>query len=488
MRATLLVSLMLLFTFSGSADVSHIIDVGVENASLETRVELDCDGRCPGGLSWNLPDNGQLEQVEAVNADIRGKDHVNGDSMDLDFSPDIGTDKVVVLMDFSISKPAEEIHDGLYRREFSLPSFSNEETTGEVGADNLLSGKPGYGFETSYGNESMSFQGEGPAYIRIKFGDGEETGYFEYFGDNRGEMQDAYEIPRGMTGLQQDFSRFPVAVIPDEKYNRTLNRWSAGEYFDGVIRLRQSLDDREFKPVLAHEVVHGLNDRKLNWDSTDSSYIDEGTSRFVDHLVRKKMYREGKTDKKPRELFGESVRWDPEKGDGYYRELPSRGSRDRLWLYYSNGRDLMKEWNPQESPEEWRSFGYAYSELIVRYHVMQNNSMSEIYGIVNTENEVEDADRKWDLYADEMEMEPCKYENRSRFERCLNRVQEYDYSIYSAKPDRNHSAPQIKKVQVPEREDESNVTDQLGTVEEVTGNLLERLIRSITQILGELTG
>lgn len=479
---------LLLMISLGAGDVYHDIEADSEDVEMNTTVELECEDDCPvssWSLTWTVPEDSEVLNVTAEKGGVMDWER-SGQNVRVTTEIAVPSDSEKIGIRLRLDRSADEIHDGLYRRQFSLPSFEDVNTSGEVRVENLSSGRISYGFETAYTNDTMQFQGQGPAILRIKFGDGEDTRYFEYFGESRGALIEAYEIPLGMTGLQQEFDRFPVAVLPDKKYNETLNQWSAGEYFNGVIRLRQSLDE-DFKPVLAHEVVHGLNDRALNWDETGSSYFEEGSSRFVDHLVRQKMYREEETEKPPRELFGDSVRYDTEPGDGYYRQLPPRGDREQLWRYYQEEMDFMKDWTPSEAPEEQRGFGYAYSELMVRYYVMNNNSLSEIYGEVDPGKEIESVEEKWGEFSEVMETRPCDYEDRERFDQCLDRVEDHDYQVYSAEPVEKSSNLDVRKVEMPEKTEE-NVTETLSTVETGAQNIFQRFFDSILGALQGLIG
>jgi hypothetical protein len=482
MKKLTLIVLLLSVVGLGAGEVQHRIDAGVDSVEINTTVELECSDQCPvdsWSLTWSVPEEAAVREVKAYRGEVT-QTRTIGDSLRIETDSDSPSDTETVQILMYVDREADEIHDGLYRREFSLPSFKGTETSGYVKADNLLSARMGYGFETGYSGDRMNFSGTGPSILRIKFGDGETTEYFEFFGEKRDDMGDAYRIPLGVTGNQQGFDRFPVAVLPDDKYNETLNRWSAGEYINGVIRIRGSLED-EFKPVLAHEVVHGLNDREFNWDSTSSSYMDEGTSRYVDHLVRKKMYNESETDRPPRELFGDSVRFDSDPNDGYYRELPSKGSREALWNYYKEDREFMKQWNPSDSRPEIRDFGYAYSELLVRNYVAKNNSLSSLYDRLEVNREVESNQEKWEVYSGIMEMRPCDYEDRERFDRCLDRINSYSYPIYSAEPANDTGGLNVKPVELPNREKPDTGPNLDVNVTSVTDEGLETALRSLLE-------
>lgn len=459
MNKVLLLSVLLVaFSFTATADVYHDAEVSEQGMLLNTSIKLECESNCPvnkWSLTWQIPDDAEVLGLEDSIGEI--EDYTLQDNR-IRLTTSSGPKRMneTVLLQLNVTEDSEEIYDGLYQRRISLPGFGGEESSGVVRVDNLISGWKSYGFETSYTDNSMKFQGEGPVNLRLKFGEGEETDYYTFFGEYTGNTSQAYEISIGTTGLEQDFKRFPVASMPSDVYNRTANRWSAGEYLGGSMMIRQELGG-DYIPVLAHETVHGLNDRELNWDRTSSAYFDEGTSEYVEYLVRKKLSSEDREVRPPGEVFGDDVRWDPDPGDGRYSLIPSSGDREELWQYYQNDRDFMKSWSSSDAA--YRNFGYAYSELLIRNHVSEGNKLSELYREIEVDRKVETSEEKWSIYSQHMDMRPCDYDSRQRFNSCLNGVNKYDYTVYSAKPSRNSTNLTVRKLEVPER-----ATDQQDTV------------------------
>lgn len=441
-KLAVLTLLALLFAGLGAGEVFYEVGADEDVMSVNATVILDCDSNCPD-LRWNVPKGAVVVSVR----DGFGTVDYERTGDEIALEPNRRRlENVTFDIRFRIEEEAEEIHNGLYKREVSLAGFSDKRTTGIVESDNLLSGKTGFGFETGFKAGEMRFRGDGPVYLRFKFGKGYETDYFSFFGNFDEEAKDAYEVPVGTLGIYQDFERFPVAVMPDSVYNESVNRWSAGEYVSGSMAIRDSLGE-DFEPVLAHEVVHGLNDRELKWDSTRSSYIDEGISEHIETLVQRKQ------GMRTRNLFGDDVTY-REKADGkiYRYTLPSKGEEDQLWNYYQNDREFMKSWNAMESLPENRRFGYAYSELIIKNYIANmNGSVREIYDRLDVNKEVSDSEEKWSLYSTIFDMTPCEYESRQRFEGCLESVNSYDYPVYSGVPQRGDSVLEIERKKVPNR-------------------------------------
>jgi len=54
-------------------------------------------------------------------------------------------------------------------------------------------------------------------------------------------------------------------------------------------------------------------------------------------------------------------------------------------------------------------------------------------------------------------MTPCKYEDRQRFENCLDEINSYDYPVYSAQPQQDSSTElQIDRLKIPNRTEPSD--------------------------------
>lgn len=456
-KEALVLSIILLFAGSAAAnDAYYELEVGQDEILMNTTVKLECGNeQCPHNwrLSWQMPKDAEILSIEDSRGPIENYEIQNGGIVATS-NQDSERDPETFRMSFRINREAEEIYGGLYKRQFSLRSFEDAKTTGEVRVDNFLSSSTGYGVETSVAENNLSFRSVGPLNLRVKFGQGNRTEYYEFFGGSPENSSMPYEIAVGTTGEQLQVNRLPVALLPGALFNESVSEWSSGEYVSGSAQMRQGLED-EFLPVLAHETVHALNDRKLKWDGTSSSYFEEGTSRHIEYLVKKKLYGEGEIDRPPRELFGESVRFDPDPTDNYYNTLPSKGSADVLWGYYQNDQEFMKQWNPFESRPEYRDFGYAYSELMIKHHlVTTNQSMRDVYTRLDVQKEINDPQEKWSIFTEKMDTTPCKYETREKFDECLENANTYEYEVYSAEPSDDISQSfTVERLEVPERKE-----------------------------------
>jgi len=433
-RKFFLITAFTLICFStASAEVFYEIDANKSSVNMNTTLELECDetsDNCPvnrWNLNWNIPQDAEVITIEDSYGEIE-EYSVRNDYVSIKTNSGERRTSETVKIQMKLDRKAEHIHKGLYKRNINLAGFKDDETTGYLHNPDLISGWTGRGFLASYGKSNMTFKGTGSTSIRVNFGNGNRTEYYEFFRGSPKDTELAYEVSVGMTGLVQDFERFPVALMNPDNYEESVVGWSAGEYVAGSFRMRDDLED-QFLPVLAHETVHGLNERELKWDQTTSTWLDEGTSRYVESMVN--MHLKGKD--RTRKLFGEETTYTETRNGTRYRiTAPSSGDPDRLWSYYQGEDDFMKKWNPHDFPEE-RSFGYAYSELIIRNHVArEDGSLRELYRKLNPSGKVDSNQEKWDLMSQYLDLTPCKYESREKFDECLKQINEYDYEVYRA--------------------------------------------------------
>ena len=487
MKKFLPVILLILASTMVSGQVYHEVNAGTENATVNTTVVLECDPETPScpvnswKLEWTMPENAEVNRIHDTLGEITDYT-VTGKNVEIRTNSGQRRQSETVEISMVIEKNAKEIHRGLHKREFSLAGLKGSQSSGYVKSPGLISGWIGYGSKPVFYDSNMSFATQGSTAVRVNFGEGNKSKYYEYFGIPARNSESVYEISVGMTGLVQDFQRFPVAVMAPEEYNQSVVGWSSGEYIGGSFRMRKDLGER-FKPVLAHETVHGLNDRVLKWDSTSTSWFDEGSAKYVEFLVQRKLYNNGETDRPPAELFGKEKRYDPDESDDTYYTLPPEGDREKLWSYYENDREFMKYWNPMESSEN-RDFGYAYSELMVRNYVARmNGSLREIYPKIDPGRQVKSPEEKWRIFSQELDTTPCKYEDRQRFESCLQEINNHDYKILRAQnPQSGQDQVKLQPIKVPNRTEEFSSQNSL-----MQGNISRQEIRSgIEKILDNL--
>lgn len=456
MKEKLLFVLILFVMPFASAEVYYEIDIKNEDKQeINNTIQLNCnpedDDLCPvtnWRFTWNVPQNANIEHIEDSYGEIT-EYNLQQDLLEIETNQGDQRTNETVRIWLTADTTTTEV-SGLKTVELSLPSFESERTFGEISQENLISGSVPHGFEKSFEEEKLLFEGSGPLNLVINHGEPEQqTDYYSFFGQTPSKDVDkAYELAVGNTGIVQDFDSLPVVYIDSEIYDDEFSPWSSGEYSSGRIAMRNDLGD-ETLPVLAHETVHAFNHQYLEWDSTGSAYIDEGLATYVEFLTRKQQ------EQPTRELFGESnIFYETENGRTVRYEQPPQGDKEKLWNYYEDDQEFMKEWYPGSSTEN-RQFGYAYSQLIVRNHISrENGSIDEIYEAIDIDESINDPERKWELIFEEINIEPCNYGSREEFEVCIEEINNYEYDILSGEPDYENEQIQLDEIEMPDRQPE----------------------------------
>jgi len=433
-----LVLLVLLLPIA-TAQVFYQTDVSEETVRTNLSLKINCETECPvsrWSLNMTVPREAEVIDVRSSRGDVESYSKI-GDQITVKSStPPRESEKITI--NYGLNERAKQVHEGLYTRILSLPAFPREKNSGQLKGD-IIHSSISSGFDLSTAEDSINFTGAGPSNIYLVLGDGYETKYYEFFGDEPKNTSISYEIPVGVLGFSTGFERLPVAVMPSSKYNETINRWSAGQYTNATLTVRDNLDDN-LKPILAHETVHALNDHYFEWD-TRGSWFDEGVSKYIEYLTKKGLEGESRT----REVFGEDKSYITNRGGSRYKHhLPSKGDKDVLWKYYQDDREFMKHWSPESNNRE---FGYAYSELVIRNYIMRNGSLKELYKNIDTS--IESDDKKWNVVSQHMDLTPCKYDSRDIFEECLERINEYDYPVYRAENVSNeHRSLKVERLEM----------------------------------------
>ncbi len=455
----LLLAFLVLLMIGVSGQISHNIDIGDE-VLVNTTLELDSDRDVNSwNVNYRLPENTEILEIRDSYGVIE-EYSLSNRLLELKTNSGERRQKEYLRINYRINEEADSF-SGLSHRTFNFAGFEGEKTNGRLKADNIISGSISQGFQASY-NNTMNFRGNGPVQFTVNYGDGIDTDYYTYFGDevNYSELDRTYEVALGTVGYQQNFERFPVVVREDFQGEE----WSAGEYTQGRIYLRPSSG---VFPVLTHESVHGLNDDLLSWDRTGSSWMDEGIAKHAENLAR--ISQNGR--ERNSNLFGEPVEY---REGNYIYTLPSRGDRENLWGYYENDEDWMRDWEPRKSN---RSFGYAYSELLVKNYVKNNNSIPNIYSRAEQNTRVDSIDVKWDIYSDFMEMRPCDYDSRDRFDRCLDEINDHKYRVLLAQPSNSTEEVDFKEAEIPERKLNRPLNSDFSRV-------LEKIVKWVREVLG----
>lgn len=157
-------------------------------------------------------------------------------------------------------------------------------------------------------------------------------------------------IPRigSELGLPFPFAHMAYVILPNQ--SAEIRPWASGEYHSpGAVLLRPNATTTAVAEAAVHETTHAFNSqvpRALG----GGNWFDEGTAKYMEHLAYLESgRREGR-------LFSDSPRDKVRISD--------------LLSYFRNNYSFMEQWDPtNESFDEWRNFGYAYSQLVIRAYV-----------------------------------------------------------------------------------------------------------------------
>jgi hypothetical protein len=158
-------------------------------------------------------------------------------------------------------------------------------------------------------------------------------------------------IPRieSELGLPFPFKHMAYVILPLQSTD--ILPWAAGEYHaPGVVLVRPNATTYALAETIVHETTHAFNSQIPHVQGADN-WFDEGMADYMEH-----------------QAFLEA-------GDYEEALFPENNPRAQTHLsdlryYYGNNYTFMMEWDPTNSAyDEWRNFGYAYSQLVIRAYV-----------------------------------------------------------------------------------------------------------------------
>ena len=155
-------------------------------------------------------------------------------------------------------------------------------------------------------------------------------------------------IPRieSELGLPFPFKHMAYVVLPTQSTD--ILPWAAGEYHaPGVVLVRPNATTYALAETLVHETTHAFNSQIPHVQGADN-WFDEGMADYMEHMA-----------------FLESGRYE----EALFPENNPRAQThlSDLRYYYGNNYTFMTDWDPTNSAyDEWRNFGYAYSQLVIR--------------------------------------------------------------------------------------------------------------------------
>lgn len=468
--------LAIIFTFvfislSSQAMGSVLYNMSVEDGNLDVdayyTLTNEENERWRTNVDLNLPENTVINYV------TDGSDNISYTFEDesLTFeTPIIRSDERTFKIDFEVNDVVSEKYEPLKKVELKLPGFEGKDTYGELYKDDLISWYDDLKYNSSLDDNELKFSGEGSLPLIFYFSEkGNTTENYHYFRDIESieEIESLYGLVPEITGIRSPHDKYALLSLNDTEYNEKVNTWSDGVYDrGGLIIVRNSLDTHDFIATVIHETLHGYNSKILDWDNTHTAYYDEGMAKFIELLVYQKL------DSPRPEIFGNRTEFQMDGDDYYFRP---RGTPEDLYEIYEENKEWMYSWEPGAGN---RRLGYAFSELIIRNVVLEE----DIDGLRNVSLElnqidrrITDVDEKYSLLDKHIDLEPCKEDDFDELRSCLNDIN----SIELNDLDLNLSDTSPEVIEDVEIDYDTNITDQ--KVEDQRNDFLNDLINTVNR-------
>jgi len=337
------------------------------------------------------------------------------------------TNERVINIQYFLKDAISTEYGHLKKVHLQLSGFSDEKTIVNIHIPGLISGDASYNFTEYFQDNFAQFVGYGPVDIVLFYSrSGIEYNNYLLFGPADLRVADEmFSLVTNITGIPKPYKRFPVVVLNDSDFERRVQPWgSASHTRGGLILIKKSVANGPYNAsTILHETTHGINAKVLKWNRVEATWFEEGTACFIEYLANQKL------GLKQGELFGENkiIKQGSER-----IVIKSRGNKEMLWDYYQQGKDFMYYWNP--SDDALRDFGYAFSELVIRYSVKKNGigKIREAYLELSRVSEpVNDPMKSANIILSALDTNfmPCYSVDRSRFEQCLKEINEQQLVI-----------------------------------------------------------
>jgi len=323
-------------------------------------------------------------------------------------------------------------YEPLKKVQLYLSGFENDKTIINVYLPGLISGDASFGFTEHFSDNFAQFVGTGAADIVLFYSfSGREYDNYILFGPADLSAADSlFTLVTNTTGIAKPYKRFPVVVLSDTQFERTVQPWGTASHTrGGLILIKKTAANNPYNAsTILHETTHGINAKVLKWNQVNATWFEEGSASFIEFLANQHLGVEQPN------LFGKDKVIKQKEGKII---IKSKGDREALWNYYKQGSDYMYYWNPSDSRE--RDFGYAFSELVIRYSVKKNGieKLKEAYSKLSKidkpiRDQVESANTI--LSALDANFMPCYSVDRSKFDECLDEIN----AMQLAAPKSNH--------------------------------------------------
>ncbi len=423
-KTTLIAIILLFISLNASAVVEYEVSL-LGNSDLNIVNFFDVESNEAvnyWSITFIVPENSEIVSI----SDSIGKiNDFNRNGSQIEFQSNIGTGrrKETFRLDLIERNAVKEKFPELKLIELSLAGFPKTPSKVNANIPNILSFSSSFGFTENITKEKAVFEGIGPPAIRLYFSD-KKTPYknFVVFGNDSFDLSkedELFYVIERVTGRKKPFPFYPIVVLSDADYNKETLSFSQGVYLNGLIFLRESTFNEELQPnqintTLLHEATHGFNEQVLKWSDENSLlWFNEGVARYLELVVdvnKERIYPN---------LFGEDKSFTE---GNQITTFKSGASEEELWNYYKNNEKFMETWNYNEDKN--LSFGYAFSELVIRNYVKKHgfDSLQEIFYKLSMQKEkIESVKDSTQLVLNLMQtdLRPCYNSNKELFSHCL---------------------------------------------------------------------
>jgi hypothetical protein len=367
-----------------------------------------------------VPENSKILSLKDDKGIITGYS-LNEDTLIFETNPYRSKSKTVYL-ELLVEDAVKNTFKQLNNLELSLTAIPNKDTIVDIHLPHIISGDSSFGFTEYFGDEFAQFVGKGPINFNIFYSfSGEQYKHYVLFGDYDIQIaDDLFDTIPSIIGVNIPFKRFPIVILSDTNFENSIRAWGSGTHLrGGLIVIKESaMQSPNNVSIILHETTHGFNAKVLKWSQVNVTWFDEGTATFIEYLTNNKL------NVKQGELFGKDIVL-TQNNRRYI--LHSRGNKNDLWEYYNNNESFMREWNPEVA--ETRSFGYAFSELMIRDAVEKKgvDFLKDIYKKLSVINYTVNSSKDHNsiiLSAMKHNFKPCYSEDKNQFDSCLEMINE----------------------------------------------------------------
>lgn len=458
-RVLLMIICVVSLTLSVSGAVSYDIQTEDTAASINSTLDVYAEQDVNQFRTrWTIPERATIHRIEDTHGEIDEWER-NGDRVQITSNKGSARRQETISIEYTIPAVVESWQNSVYRLELSLPGFSDkfeeydeEETQIRVRTDEPVLGVgPPTSFDYSLEDQEAILAGEGPATFRLTYTNETSQQYNHYTAIgaiNLTQVDETYPLLWHITGFEPQFTRsFAVISLEPSTYNERMDRWSGATYRQGgLIFLRnKTRSPAELTSLMMHETMHGFNQEKLGWVQLDTGVFDEGTAQYAEWITKKRQ------NQRYGELFGDNVTWNAPCNDNPDRNCeywltPRGGTPSTLWNYYEQDQTFMQGWSPTNAGT--RSFGYAFSELIIRDYMLDKDpsALHTIYDELDEFDRVETEEAYWTKLKSvfDNDVNPCERSSIEETTQCTDRI--------------NDTSPQVPDEVSIEGESSANLT------------------------------